>query len=78
MKTRIGGMAAGLAWMAAVLAAPAFEVSEKLRLEIQRDVEAVQKETPQMGEVMAALRETGAGHVVRVAAERGIAPGRVG
>ena len=61
-------MAAGLAWLAAVLAAPAFEVSEELRLEIQRDVEAVQKETPRMGEVMAALREIGASYLPELVA----------
>ena len=68
MKTRIGGWAAGWVWLAAVLAAPAFEVSEELRLEIQRDVEAVRQETPQMGEVMAALREIGASYLPELVA----------
>ena len=37
-----------------------FEISEELRLEIQRDVETLEKEGPRMGDLMAALREAGA------------------
>ena len=53
---------------ALALAASAFEISEELRLAIQGDVEAIEKETPQMGEVMAALREIGASYLPELAA----------
>ena len=68
MKTRAFGMAMGLVLMGAAAAASAFEISETLRLAIQGDVEAVEKETPQMGEVMAALREIGASYLPELVA----------
>ena len=61
-------MAAGLVLLAASLAASALEISDELRMEIQRDVEAVQKEGPKMGEVMAALREIGASYLPEIVA----------
>ena len=68
MKSRAIGMAMGWMLMGAVAAASAVEVSEALRLAIQSDVEAIEKETPQMGEVMAALREIGASYVPELVA----------
>jgi hypothetical protein len=62
------GMAMGVALAASVLAAAAFEISEELRLAIQSDVQAIEKEGPQMGEVMAALREIGASYVPELVA----------
>jgi hypothetical protein len=61
-------MAAGWLMLAAVAAAPAMEISDELRLEIQRDIEAVRRETPKMGEVMAALREIGASYMPELVA----------
>ena len=68
MKSRAIGMAMGWMLMGAVAAASAVEVSEALRLAIQSDVEAIEKETPQMGEVMAALREIGASYLPELVA----------
>ncbi|MGD9612063.1 MAG: hypothetical protein AB7V22_04090 [Kiritimatiellia bacterium] len=68
MKTRAIGMVAGLALMGAVAAAAAVEISEALRLAVQSEVAAIEKETPQMGEVMAALREIGASYLPELVA----------
>jgi hypothetical protein len=61
-------MAAGMVLAASVWTASAFEISEELRLAIQGDIEAIEKEGPQMGEVMAALREIGASYVPELVA----------
>lgn len=61
-------LALGLMLLGAVAAAPAFEVSEELRLALQSDFAAVEDKTPQMGEVMAALREIGAAYVPELVA----------
>lgn len=66
MSRRAVGLAAGL-WMAAV-AAFGFELSEDVRLAIQRDVEAVEEKGPRMGDVMAALRESGASYLPELTA----------
>ena len=68
MKTSVCRMAMGWVLMGAVMTASAFEVSEELRLAIQSDIEAIDKEGPQMGEVMAALREIGASYVPELVA----------
>ena len=68
MRTRAIGMAMGWMLLGAVASASAVEVSEALRLAIQSDVEAIEKETPQMGEVMAALREIGASYLTELVA----------
>lgn len=68
VKTRAFGMAMGLVLLGAVASASAFEVSEELRLAIQGDIEAIEKESPQMGEVMAALREVGASYLPELVA----------
>ena len=61
-------MAVGGMLMASVLAASALEISDEFRLAIQRDIEAVEKDGPQMGEVMAALREIGASYLPEIVA----------
>ena len=68
MKTRAIGMVVGLALWGTVAAATAVEISESLRLAIQSEVAAIEKETPQMGEVMAALREIGAAYLPELVA----------
>ena len=61
-------MALGWVLMGAVASASAVEISEALRLAIQGDIETIDKETPQMGEVMAALREVGASYLPELVA----------
>lgn len=61
-------MTMGWVLMGAVAVASAAEISEALRQAIQRDVEAIEKEVPQMGEVMAALREIGASYLPELVA----------
>ena len=68
MKSKAFGMAMGWMLMGAAVAASAVEVSEALRQAIQADLAAIEKETPQMGEVMAALREIGASYVPELVA----------
>ena len=68
MKTRWLGMAMGLALAASAWTAPAIEISEELRLAIQGDLEAIEKDGTQMGDVMAALRETGASYLPEIVA----------
>ena len=68
MKTRAIGRALGWVLMGAVASASAVEISEALRLAIQGDIETIDKETPQMGEVMAALREVGASYLPELVA----------
>ena len=58
---------AGMILMAAA-AAPGIEISEELRLAIQRDVETIEQKGPKMGEVMAALREAGASYLPELVA----------
>ena len=58
----------GLVLAATVWSASAFEISEGLRLAIQGDLAAIEKSGPQMGEVMAALREIGASYVPELVA----------
>ena len=68
MKMQTVGLALGLMWLASGFPGSAFEVSEELRLSIQRDIDAIGKEGPQMGEVMAALREVGASYLPELVA----------
>ncbi len=68
MKMKACGMALGMALMATALEASEFEISDELRKQIQGDVEAVQKEGPRMGEVMAALRESGSSYLPELVA----------
>jgi hypothetical protein len=68
MKMKSFGLAVGV-WAAAMSAA-AFEISEEVRLAIQQDVEAVEQEGPRMGDVMAALRESGASYLPELVAPR--------
>lgn len=68
MRTRAIGLALGWVLLGAAAAAPAVEISAALRQAIQSDVEAIEKETPRMGEVMAALREIGAAYVPELVA----------
>ena len=68
MKTRACAWVAGAMGLAMGLAASAIEISDELRLQIERDVEAIEKEGPKMGEVMAALREIGAAYVPELVA----------
>ncbi len=68
MKTKAFGMALGCLLLGAVAAAPAAEISETLRQAIRSDFEAIEKESPQMGEVMAALREIGASYLPELVA----------
>ena len=83
MKTRAIGWAMAGVLMGTIAAASAFEISEELRQAIQGDVEALEKETPQMGEVMAALREIGASYLPELVAPvdvdryQGVMPRRV-
>ena len=58
------------AWalLGAAAVVPAAEISEELRQALQSDLAAIEKETPQMGEVMAALREIGAAYVPELVA----------
>ncbi len=68
MKTILFSLA--LAWMGltVTISASAFEISEELRLSIQRDIDAIGKDGPQMGEMMAALREVGASYLPELVA----------
>ena len=68
MKTRACAWVAGAMGLAMGLAASAIEISDELRLQIQQDVEAIEKEGPKMGEVMAALREAGGSYVPEIVA----------
>ncbi len=68
MKTGTFGLALAVAGWMATVAASAFEISEELRLSIQRDIEAIEKDGAQMGEVMAALREVGASYLPELVA----------
>lgn len=68
MKTKAIGWMLGWVLLGAVEAASAAEISEELRQAIQSDIAAIEKETPQMGEVMAALREVGASYVPELVA----------
>lgn len=68
MKTKACGMALGMVLLGAVMAASAFEISNELRVAIQSDIDAIENEGPQMGEVMAALREIGASYVPELVA----------
>ena len=68
MKTRWLGMAVGLALAASAWTASAIEISDELRLAIQGDLEAIEKDGTQMGDVMAALRETGASYLPEIVA----------
>ena len=68
MKTKAIGWMLGWALLGAAAAVPAAEISEELRQALQSDLAAIEKETPQMGEVMAALREIGAAYVPELVA----------
>ena len=68
MKSKTIGWVLGWALLGAVAAASAAEISEELRQALQSDLAAIEKETPQMGEVMAALREIGAAYVPELVA----------
>ena len=68
MKTKAIGMFAGAVLALAAGAAAAFQVSPELRQAIQADLEAIEKEGPKMGEVMAALREVGASYLPELVA----------
>ena len=68
MKTKAIGWMLGWALLGAASAVPAVEISEELRQALQSDLAAIEKETPQMGEVMAALREVGASYVPELVA----------
>ena len=68
MQMKTLGMALGC-WLAvAVAGASATEISAELRQALQGDLAAIEKETPAMGEVMAALREVGAAYVSELVA----------
>ena len=68
MQMKTLGMALGC-WLAvAVAGASATEISAELRQALQDDLAAIEKETPAMGEVMAALREVGAAYVSELVA----------
>ena len=58
----------GAVLAAAVWTACGFEVSEELRQEIQRDVEAIEQDGPRMGDMMAAFREAGASYMPELVA----------
>ena len=68
MKTKAIGWTMGWMLLGAVVAASSAEISEELRQAIQNDVAAIEKKTPQMGEVMAALCEVGASYVPELVA----------
>ena len=68
MKTKAIGWMLGWALLGAAAVVPAAEISEELRQALQSDLAAIEKETPQMGEVMAALREIGAAYVPELVA----------
>ena len=68
MRSRTFGLALGWLLLGAVVTASAVEISEELRLAIQGDIEAIEKDSPQMGEVMAALREVGASYLPELVA----------
>ena len=67
-KLNAYGMIALAGWVAAAGAPAASGISEELRLAIQRDVEAVEKDGARMGDVMAALREIGASYLPEIVA----------
>ena len=67
-KLNAYGMIALAGWAAAAWAPAASGISEELRLAIQRDVEAVEKDGARMGDVMAALREIGASYLPEIVA----------
>ena len=68
MKCKTFGWVLGFLGLTAGFSVSAFEISEELRLSIQRDIEVIEKEGSQMGEVMAALREVGASYLPELVA----------
>ena len=58
---RAGLIAIGI--LSGVLSAGALEVSDDLRLRVQKDIQLVEQEGPRMGDLMAGIREAGASYL---------------
>lgn len=64
--SRLALMGFGLFIMA--VSAPALEISDDLQLRVQKDIERVEQEGPEMGSLMAAMREAGATYLPELVA----------
>ena len=58
---RAGLIAIGI--LSGVLSAGALEVSDDLRLRVQKDIQLIEQEGPRMGDLMAGIREAGASYL---------------
>ncbi|MDD2237213.1 MAG: hypothetical protein PHP44_09460 [Kiritimatiellae bacterium] len=68
MRNKWCGILAGIGTITLALSATALEVSDELRLRVEKDIKLVEQEGPQMGDLMAGMREAGASYLPELTA----------